>query len=66
MSLYKFTRNILAGKPIDVYNHGEMSRDFTYVSDLVEASVYLLKQPLNVAKISPRLTACRQLRHGVQ
>ncbi len=37
MALFKFTRAILAGEPIDVYNHGEMRRDFTYVTDLVEA-----------------------------
>jgi len=36
MALFKFTRAILAGEPIDVYNHGEMLRDFTYVDDLVE------------------------------
>ena len=36
MALFKFTRAILNGDPIDVYNHGDMSRDFTYVSDLVE------------------------------
>ncbi|MCC5987300.1 MAG: SDR family NAD(P)-dependent oxidoreductase [Pararhodobacter sp.] len=35
MALFKFTRAILAGEPIDVYNHGQMWRDFTYVSDLV-------------------------------
>ena len=35
MALFKFTRAILAGEPIDVYNHGNMWRDFTYVSDLV-------------------------------
>lgn len=35
MALFKFTRAILAGEPIDVYNHGRMWRDFTYVSDLV-------------------------------
>ena len=35
MALFKFTKAILAGEPIDVYNHGEMWRDFTYVSDLV-------------------------------
>lgn len=35
MALFKFTKNILEGKPIDVYNHGEMWRDFTYVTDLV-------------------------------
>ena len=43
MALYKFTSNILAGEPIDVYNHGEMSRDFTYVSDLVEAIRLLIE-----------------------
>lgn len=35
MALFKFTRAILAGEPIDVYNHGQMWRDFTYVADLV-------------------------------
>lgn len=35
MALFKFTRAILNGDPIDVYNHGEMWRDFTYVGDLV-------------------------------
>lgn len=35
MALFKFTRGILEGQPIDVYNHGDMWRDFTYVSDLV-------------------------------
>ncbi|MBD8891130.1 GDP-mannose 4,6-dehydratase [Roseibium litorale] len=36
MALFKFTKAILEGKPIDVYNHGDMKRDFTYVEDLVE------------------------------
>jgi UDP-glucuronate 4-epimerase len=31
MALFKFTRNILSGQPIDVYNNGNMVRDFTYV-----------------------------------
>ncbi|MXO60553.1 NAD-dependent epimerase/dehydratase family protein [Altererythrobacter salegens] len=35
MALFKFTKGILNGEPIDVYNNGEMYRDFTYVSDLV-------------------------------
>jgi UDP-glucuronate 4-epimerase len=35
MALFKFTRAILEGAPIDVYNHGEMWRDFTFVTDLV-------------------------------
>ncbi|SHM38860.1 NAD-dependent epimerase/dehydratase family protein [Roseibium suaedae] len=36
MALFKFTKAILEGRPIDVYNHGDMKRDFTYVEDLVE------------------------------
>ncbi len=35
MALFKFTKGILEGTPIDIYNHGEMWRDFTYVDDLV-------------------------------
>ncbi|CUJ16796.1 NAD-dependent epimerase/dehydratase family protein [Cognatishimia activa] len=42
MALFKFTKAILEGKPIDVYNNGEMKRDFTYVEDLVEAIRLLL------------------------
>ena len=37
MALFKFTKGILEGTPVDVYNHGDMCRDFTYVEDLVEA-----------------------------
>jgi len=37
MALFRFTRAILAGEPIDVYNNGRMARDFTYVEDLAEA-----------------------------
>lgn len=36
MALFKFTRSILAGSPIDVYNDGQLSRDFTYIDDIVE------------------------------
>jgi UDP-glucuronate 4-epimerase len=35
MALFKFTKGIIEGTPIDIYNHGEMWRDFTYVTDLV-------------------------------
>ncbi len=35
MALFKFTKGILEGTPIDIYNHGDMWRDFTYVDDLV-------------------------------
>ena len=37
MALFKFVKAILEGQPIDVYNHGRMARDFTYIDDLVEA-----------------------------
>ncbi|MEJ2573951.1 MAG: NAD-dependent epimerase [Gammaproteobacteria bacterium] len=36
MALFKFTKNILAGKPIDVFNNGQHKRDFTYIDDIVE------------------------------
>ena len=36
MALYKFARAIMEGQPIDIYNHGQMQRDFTYVDDIVE------------------------------
>ena len=39
MALFLFTRAILAGKPIDVYNEGKMRRDFTYVDDIVEGVI---------------------------
>lgn len=42
MALFKFTKNILEGKPIDIYNRGDMWRDFTYVSDLVRGIVLLI------------------------
>jgi UDP-glucuronate 4-epimerase len=42
MALFKFTKNILAGLPIDVYNHGKMSRNFTYVDDIVSGTITVL------------------------
>lgn len=45
MALFKFVRAILNGEPIDIYNHGEMRRDFTYVDDLVEGIVRLIGVP---------------------
>lgn len=41
MALFKFTKAILAGESIDVYNHGEMYRDFTYIDDITEAVIRL-------------------------
>jgi len=45
MALYKFTRAILSGQPIDIYNNGEMLRDFTYVDDIVEGIVRIADRP---------------------
>jgi len=42
MALFKFTHNILAGKPIDVFNHGNHQRDFTYIDDIVEGVIRVL------------------------
>jgi len=42
MALFKFTKAIFEDKPIDVYNHGKMQRDFTYVDDIVTAMTRLM------------------------
>ena len=44
MALFLFTRAILEGKPIDVFNHGKMQRDFTYVDDIIEGVVRVMKK----------------------
>ena len=41
MALFKFTKAMLEGKSIDVYNHGKMKRDFTYIGDIAEAIIRL-------------------------
>lgn len=45
MALFKFTKAMLESQPIDVYNHGAMKRDFTYVNDIVEAVTRLVDFP---------------------
>ncbi|MBF0187833.1 MAG: NAD-dependent epimerase [Magnetococcales bacterium] len=42
MALFLFTKAILEGKPIDVFNHGDMMRDFTYIDDIVEGVLRVL------------------------
>lgn len=44
MAAYKFTKAILDGKPIDVYNNGEMKRDFTYIDDIIEGVVRVINK----------------------
>ena len=45
MALFLFTRAILEGRPIDVFNYGNMKRDFTYIGDIVEGVVRVLDRP---------------------
>ena len=45
MALFKFTRAILAGEPIQVFNHGRHRRDFTYIDDIVEGVIRSLDRP---------------------
>lgn len=52
MALFLFVKNILEGKPIDVFNNGEMNRDFTYVSDIVSGFSAALTKPLGFSIIN--------------
>jgi len=45
MAMWKFAERIFADRPIDVYNHGEMSRDFTYIGDIVSGVLACLDRP---------------------
>ncbi|WP_323041053.1 NAD-dependent epimerase/dehydratase family protein [Gemmobacter sp.] len=54
MALFKFTRAILKGEPIDIYNHGQMWRDFTYVDDLVRGIHGLIGTPPGTAPVGPQ------------
>lgn len=49
MAYYSFTKAILEGRPIDVFNHGKLRRDFTYIDDVVEAIVRLVDCPPDAA-----------------
>ena len=45
MALFKFTKAILSGEPIQVFNHGKHRRDFTYIDDIVEGVIRVLDRP---------------------
>ena len=45
MALFKFTKAILAGETIQVFNHGQHRRDFTYIDDIVEGVIRILDRP---------------------
>lgn len=48
MSLFIFTRNIIEGKPIDVFNYGNHRRDFTYIDDIIEGVIRVIDKPAQV------------------
>ena len=45
MALFLFTKAIISGKPIDIFNNGEMIRDFTYIDDIIESLVRVIDKP---------------------
>jgi UDP-glucuronate 4-epimerase len=53
MAMFLFTKAILAGQPIDVFNHGKMQRDFTYIDDIVEGVIRVTD---NIAQPNPEWT----------
>ena len=58
MALFKFTKNILKDKPIDVYNFGKMKRDFTYIDDIIDGTIKAIDKAyafeiFNLAKGEP-------------
>ena len=50
MAFFKFTRMILAGEPIPIYNNGDLTRDFTYIDDIVEGIIRTIDQPATVSE----------------
>lgn len=52
MALFKFTRAMLAGQPIDVYGQGQLVRDFTYIDDITEGVLRVLDKPASAAVAS--------------
>jgi len=61
MALFKFCKAIYADSPIDVYNHGKMLRDYTYIDDIVEGIVRLIQEPAESADAPGR---CRNNSHA--
>ncbi|MFW8637129.1 NAD-dependent epimerase/dehydratase family protein [Cribrihabitans pelagius] len=54
MALFKFTRAMLEGRPIEVYNHGKMQRDFTYIDDLTAGITGLIEAVPGKEPVSPQ------------
>jgi len=56
MALYRFTDAIVAGRPIDLYNHGKMRRDFTYVDDIVRGICRLLERDIQQPSLPSKIS----------
>lgn len=52
MALFDFTKNIVAGNPIQLFNNGNMIRDFTYVDDIVQGILIVIKQAIEKTELS--------------
>ena len=61
MALFKFTESILENKKIQIYNHGNHERDFTYIDDIVDGCIKVADSPLKKIKIG---IAIRQIYHA--
>ena len=64
MALFKFTKAILENKEIDVYNYGEMRRDFTYIDDLVAAIILLISAKPDRDSITDQLVSRNDSKPG--
>jgi len=53
MAYYKFANQIIKGETIEVYNHGDMSRDFTYVDDIIDGIIALIQYPPEASTDAP-------------
>jgi UDP-glucuronate 4-epimerase len=68
MALFLFTKAILAGQPIDVFNYGKMQRDFTYIDDIVEGVVRVLdkiSEPNSLESESQHKTSTNQVPYKI-
>ena len=66
MALFLFTRAILAGEPIKVFNHGKMERDFTYIDDIVSGVIASLEKNYNYEVFNLGNNKMVQLNHFIE
>lgn len=57
MAFFKFAKLMLAGRPIPVYNHGDLSRDFTYIDDVAEGVLRVIDSPPRTVDVDDTVTA---------